>query len=338
MTKDTFKAFLVRKNDENQFVKQVVEQDFDNLPPGDVLIRVHYSALNYKDALSATGHPGVTKKFPHVPGIDAAGTVVSSTKPRFQKDQAVIVTGFDLGMNTWGGFAEYIRVPASWPIALPPGLTLKDSAILGTAGLTAALCVDAIIEHGMLPELGEILVTGSTGGVGSIAVSILAKLGYRVVAVTGKSESHDFLKSLGAQSIINRAEIDDKSGKLLLKERWAGAVDTVGGNLLATILKSTRYGGCVAACGLVGGANLPTSVYPFILRGVSLIGIDSVQCSIPKRLRIWSKLAGEWKPEKLAEIASTISLGELPEAIERILQGENLGRVAVAQRCVALSP
>lgn len=330
MTKNTFRAFLVRKTDDNQFIKQVVEQDFEDLPPGDVLIRVHYSSLNYKDALSATGHPGVTKKFPHVPGIDAAGIVVSSPESRFQKDQPVLVTGFDLGMNTWGGFSEYIRVPADWVIPLPVGLTLKESMMLGTAGLTAALCVDAIIKHEIVPASGEVLVTGSTGGVGSIAVSILSKLGYTVVAVTGKSESHNFLKSLGAQSIIGRDEIADKSGRMLLTERWGGAVDTVGGTMLATILKSTKYGGCVTACGLVGGANLPTSVYPFILRGVSLIGIDSVRCSISERLQIWSKLARDWKPEKLEEIASTISLRELPEAIDKILQGGNLGRVAIA--------
>lgn len=330
MTQETFKAFLVTKTDEHQFTKSVAERVLDELPQGDVLIRVHYSSLNYKDALSANGHPGVTKKFPHVPGIDAAGTVVSSTVPQFQQDAPVIVTGFDLGMNTWGGFAEYIRVPADWVVPLPLGLTLRESMILGTAGFTAALCVHALEQNGINPLSGKILVTGATGGVGSIAVSILSKLGYSVVAATGKSSHHDFLKSLGATSIVERADVDDQSGKPLLKERWAGVVDTVGGNTLATVVKATKYDGCVAACGLVGGAELGTTVYPFILRGVRLVGIDSVQCPMQRRLSVWKKLASDWKPAHLDELVSTINLSQLPEQIDTILQGQSVGRVLVS--------
>lgn len=325
----TFKALLVTQAADQQFTPEVVDVSLDNLPLGDVLIRVHYSSLNYKDALSTTGHPGVTRQFPHIPGIDAAGIVVSSDVPQFQPDDSVIVTGYDLGMNTWGGFGEYIRVPAEWVVPLPPDLTLPESMILGTAGLTAALSVNALIQHEITPSLGEVLVTGSTGGVGSLAVSILAKLGYSVVAVTGKLESHDFLKVLGAKSIINRSEIDDKMGKPLLKERWAGVIDTVGGNLLATAIKSTQYGGCVTACGLVAGADLPITVYPFILRGVRLIGIDSVRCSMAQRLQIWSKLATLWKPTRLEELVTTISLSELPKKISEILQGKIQGRILV---------
>ena len=330
MNQERFTAFVVTKTDDHPFTTSLVEQGLKDLPQGDVLIRVHYSSLNYKDALSATGHPGVTQKFPHVPGIDAAGTVVSSTVPQWQTDEPVIVTGFDLGMNTWGGFADYIRVPADWIVPLPKGLSLKESMILGTAGLTAALCIQALEQNGITPFSGDVLVTGATGGVGSIAVSILSKLGYSVVAATGKSSHHNFLKSLGATLIVNREEVTDQAGKVLLKERWAGAVDTVGGNTLATILKATKYDGCVTACGLVGGAQLPTTVYPFILRGVRLIGIDSVQCPLQRRLNLWNKLASDWKPPQLDELTSTITLFQLPEQIDRILQGRSVGRVLVS--------
>ncbi|WP_413163374.1 YhdH/YhfP family quinone oxidoreductase [Capilliphycus salinus ALCB114379] len=328
----TFKALQVTQTPEQQFTQEVVNIGLDKLPPGDVLIRVHYSSLNYKDALSATGNRGVTRQFPHIPGIDAAGIVVNSNVPQFKPNDLVMVTGYDLGMNTWGGFAEYIRVPAEWVVPLPSDLTLQESMILGTAGLTAALSVNGLIQQEITPSLGEVLVTGSTGGVGSLAVSILAKLGYSVVAVTGKSKSHDFLKKLGAKLIINRSEIDEQTGKPLLKERWAGVIDTVGGNLLATAIKSTQYGGCVTACGLVAGANLTTTVYPFILRGVRLIGIDSVQCSMDKRLLIWSKLAAAWKPTYLDELVTTISLEQLPEKISEILQGNIQGRILVDLR------
>jgi putative YhdH/YhfP family quinone oxidoreductase len=327
MVSNKFKALLIERTSDTQFVQKLAEQSIDNLPKGDVLIQVHYSSLNYKDALSATGHPGVTKKFPHIPGIDAAGTVATSTVPNFQAGDSVIVTGFDLGMNTWGGFAEYICVPAAWVVPLPEGMTLKESMILGTAGFTVALCIETLKEKGV--QSGEVLVTGSTGSVGSLAVAILAKLGYSVVAVTGKPSHHDYLRSLGASSILSREEAIDQSGKPLLKERWAGVVDTVGGGILVTALKSTHYGGCVTACGLVGGPELVTTVYPFILRGVCLQGIDSANCPMSTRLKLWHQLATDWKPANLEEITTTVNLSQLSTYINQILQGQGAGRILV---------
>ncbi|RMF88123.1 MAG: acryloyl-CoA reductase [Nitrospinota bacterium] len=329
MTTETFTAYLVSKTAENTFVPAIVERPLEDLPAGDVLIRVAYSSLNYKDALSATGHPGVTRKFPHIPGIDAAGTVVSSAVEQFRPGDEVLVTGYDLGSNTWGGYAQYIRVPADWVVPLPAGLSLYESMIYGTAGFTAALSVDAMEHNGLSPEKGEVLVTGATGGVGSIAVAILAKIGYRVAAVTGKTTEHDYLRRLGATTILSRDEVNDQSNRPLLSARWAGAVDTVGGNILATILKSTQQHGSVAACGLVAGAELPTTVYPFILRGVNLLGIDSVLCPMEKRRAIWARLASDWKPDHLEEIATTITLAGLQEKIQAILQGKVRGRIVV---------
>ncbi len=327
-----FQALLVSKNDDNKYEINIVEKSWNDLPEGEVLIKVHYSSLNYKDALSATGHPGVTKKFPHVPGIDAAGVVVASEVPQFQINQKVIVTGFDLGMNTWGGFGEYIRVPAAWVVPLPDELTMKESMILGTAGFTAALSIDALENNNITPADGEVLVTGATGGVGSIAISILAKLGYSVVAVTGKKSQYDYLKSLGAATIISREEANDLSGKALLKERWSGVVDTVGGNTLATIIKSMKYGGCIAACGLVGGAEVNTNVYPFILRGVRLTGIDSVRYPISGRLKIWNKLVSEWKINYLNNIVKSVDIAGIPAQISTILRGEIVGRILVVHQ------
>lgn len=329
MIPTTFTAFWVTQNTDRQVTTSIEEIAIADLPPGEVLVQVHYSSLNYKDALSAQGHPGVTKKFPHIPGIDAAGTVVSSEVSQFQPGDPVIVTSFDLGMNTWGGFAEYVRVPAAWVVPLPAGLTLRESMILGTAGLTAGLCIQALQQQGVMPEKGEILVTGATGGVGSLAIAMLAKLGYIVVAVTGKTDQHGYLKDLGAIEILDRHEVNDLNQKPLLKERWAGVVDTVGGNILATALKSAKYSGCVTACGLVGGAEVSTTVYPFILRSVQLIGIDSAQCPMSLRSQVWQQLASEWKPNNLEAIATEINLTQLPEKISAMLSGKNIGRVLV---------
>lgn len=329
MAAKLFTAFQVIQTETQTYQGSIIEESLDALPPGDVLIRVQYSSLNYKDALAATGHPGITKKYPHIPGIDAAGLVVSSAVPQFKPDDPVLITGFDLGVNTWGGFAQYIRVPADWIVPLPEGLTLRDSMILGTAGLTAAFCIDALMENKITPDSGEILVTGATGGVGCLAVSLLAKLGYKVIAVTGKSHGYDWLKRLGATEVIARSQMTNKSGKPLLKGRWAGVVDTVGGQILTTAIKSTQYGGCITACGLVAGTDLNLTVYPFILRGVRLIGIDSVQCSREKRRFIWKQLAKEWKPPHLAQLTVAIKLTKVSEQIEKILRGENLGRVLI---------
>jgi putative YhdH/YhfP family quinone oxidoreductase len=284
--------------------------------------------LNYKDALSATGNKGVTRKYPHTPGIDAAGVVVDSTTKLFAVGDQVTVTGFDLGMNTSGGFGHYISVPALWATRLPQGLSLKDSMGYGTAGLTAALCIIRLMASGLSKDSGEVLVTGATGGVGSVAVAILGKLGFNVVAATGKASEHDFLKDLGATSILSREEANDTSGRPLQKPRWAGAIDTVGGNILATALKTAKYGGMVAACGNAMSPELNINVFPFILRGVSLLGVDSVEIPMRARQMAWTKLAGEWKVD-LGKLLTEVSLEELNPKIDAILKGDIRGRVLV---------
>ncbi|MDQ4141293.1 MAG: YhdH/YhfP family quinone oxidoreductase [Bacteroidota bacterium] len=307
----------------------MVTKNLDDLPLGDVLIRVQYSSLNYKDALSATGNRGVTRQYPHTPGVDAAGTVEASNTDAWQVGDEVIVTGFDLGMNTSGGFAQYIRVPKHWLMKLPEGLSLKQSMAYGSAGFTVGLSVAALIRNGVTPDKGKIVVTGATGGVGSIAVAILAKLGYSVSAVSSKTSAIDFLKELGATEIILRSEMEDQSNKALLKPRFAGAIDTVGGRVLATVIKSLQYSGVAACCGMVNGADLPVTVFPFILRGVQLVGIDSVECPLDQRLPIWNLLASEWLPETLEKSTHEITLEQLPQEINTILQGKMTGRAIV---------
>jgi acrylyl-CoA reductase (NADPH) len=324
-----FKAMVVTESKDNKFSREIMNREISTLPEGDVLIHVKYSSLNYKDALSASGNKGVTRNYPHTPGIDAAGAVVESTHESFKAGDQVIVTGYDLGMNTSGGYGQYIKVPASWIVKLPENLSLKESMIYGTAGFTAALSVYKMISGGILPESGDILVTGATGGVGSIAVSILHKLGYSVIAATGKPQAKDMLLSIGAKDIILREELDDKSGRILLKGNWAGVIDTVGGSMLATALKSTNYGGSVTCCGNVASPELLTSVYPFILRGITLYGVDSVQCPMDLRVKIWSTLANEWKPHNLNQNVEEVSLTQLENKIDLILQGKLQGRTIV---------
>ena len=324
----TFKAMVVSETGEKSFAREIRQRALNDLPAGELIIEVKYSSLNYKDALSATGNKGVTKKYPHTPGIDAAGVVVDSTTRLFAVGDEVTVTGFDLGMNTSGGFGQYISVPALWASKLPQGLTLKDSMRYGTAGLTAALCIIRLMASGLTKDSGEMLVTGAGGGVGSVAVAILAKLGFNVVAATGKSGEHDFLKGLGAKAIISREEANDTSGRPLQKPRWAGVVDTVGGNILATALKSAKYAGLVAACGNAMSPDLNINVFPFILRGVSLLGVDSVEIPMRARQMAWSKLAGEWKID-LSTIVREVSLEELNPQIDAILKGGVRGRVLV---------
>ena len=311
------------------FERRIVKRSVNDLPPGELLLRVHYSSLNYKDALSATGRPGVTKTYPHTPGIDAAGVVEADTSGRFRPGDEVIVTGYDLGMNTAGGFGQYVRVPAAWGVPLPSGLSLRESMVLGTAGFTAGLSVYRLAAAGVAPDAGEILVTGATGGVGSIAVGILAKAGYRVVAATGKASEANYLRDLGASEVIDRQAVVEGAERPLLKERWAGAVDVVGGTTLAAVLKATRYGGVVTCCGLVGAPDLPVNVFPFILRGVSLLGIDSVQCPAEPRREIWQRLAGSWKPANLEETLTEVTLQTLELAIAAILAGQMRGRTLV---------
>jgi len=328
MLADSMRCFLVEKR-EGAITAGIATRPTAELPPGDVTIRVQYSSLNYKDALAAQGHPGVAPNLPHVPGIDAVGKVVDSSDARFLPGQTVLATSYDIGAARWGAYAEYLRVPGDWAIPLPRGLSPRESMILGTAGLTAAMCVEALQERGVSPTAGEVLVTGASGGVGTLAVSIFAQLGYEVVAVSGKPAARDLLTRLGALRILSREEVIDTSTRPLLKSLWAAAVDAVGGVTLATILRSLKPGGVVTACGLVGGAELPLTVYPFILRGAQLVGIDSATYPREKRITLWNKLAGPWKPRLLDELATEITLEQLPEKIAAILAGQIIGRVVV---------
>ncbi|HET6884140.1 MAG TPA: YhdH/YhfP family quinone oxidoreductase [Pirellulales bacterium] len=328
MPPETFRCYLVTKEGK-QTRGEVTERPLSELPDGDVLVHVAWSSLNYKDALSASGHPGVTRKFPHVPGIDAAGSVVESRSAEWKRGDEVIVTSYDLGQNTWGGFGQYIRVPAAWIVRRPHGLTVRESMVLGTAGFTAALSLLALVEHGLKPGDGELLVTGASGGVGSLSVALAAQAGYRVVASTGKPAAHEVLRQLGAGRIVGREEVGEASEKPLLPTRWAGCIDTVGGPTLATVLRSLNRGCCATACGLVGGVDLPLTIYPFILRAVELIGIDSAECPHDRRVQIWQKLADDWKLDKLDLLTTEVTLGGLPEQIDKILRGQVTGRVVV---------
>lgn len=293
-----------------------------------VWIRVEYSSLNYKDALAATGHRGVVKHLPHVPGIDCAGTVLECSSDAFAVGQPVLVTGYDLGQGHWGGWSEIVCVPTSWVVALPSSLSTREAMVLGTAGFTAAQSVMAIVRNGVSADDGEIVVTGATGGVGSLSVRLLSLLGYSVTAVTGKADQEAGLRALGAKQVVSREEILSDSKRPLLSASWAGAIDTVGGDMLNSLLRSTRYGGVVTACGLVAGAELEMTVYPFLLRGISLCGIASADCPREKRLEIWEKLAGDWRLEDLQheDFCREIALDQLPGEVERILAGAVVGR------------
>ncbi len=323
-----YRSFVVREQNKGEFSRSVEEKGIQELPAGEVLVRVHYSSLNYKDALSASGNRGVTRRYPHTPGIDAAGVVEESTVSAFQPGDQVIVSGYDLGMNHPGGFAEYVRVPAAWVVRLPQGLSLQQSMMLGTAGFTAGRCVEMLLRQGCVPGDGEILVTGATGGVGSISVAILAKLDFAVTALTGKNEPA-FLLNLGARTVLARGEFVRAPKKMLLPERWAGVVDTVGGQYLETAIKETRYDGVVTSCGNAASGDLALTVYPFIIRGVRLIGIDSARCPLSVRERIWQLLATEYKFSQLDHLVSVITLEELDEAIQRMLAGSLQGRMLV---------
>ncbi len=323
-----YRSFVVVEQDKGQFIRRIEEKESADLPPGEVLIRVHYSSLNYKDALSASGNRGVTRRYPHTPGIDAAGVVESSTVAAFQSGDSVIVSGYDLGMNHAGGFAEYIRVPADWVMKLPQGLSLRQSMMLGTAGFTAGRCVEMLIQQGCTPAGGDILVTGATGGVGSISVAILAHLGFSVTALTGKRES-GFLHNLGARTILAREDFLGNQSKALLPEKWAGVVDTVGGPYLATAIKETCYDGVVTSCGNAASGDLALTVYPFIIRAVRLIGIDSARCSMAVRERVWGLLASDYSFSQLESLSAIIPLEHLDEAITRLLAGQSCGRKVV---------
>ena len=329
MQNTSFKALQISENTEKQYLRNIIERQVSDLPAGEILVKVHYSTLNYKDALSSIGNKGVTRNYPHTPGIDATGVIAESDSPDFKVGDEVIVTSYDLGMNTSGGLAEYIRVPARWVVPMPAGLSMREAMIYGTAGFTAGLCINALINNGLSPEKGKVLVTGSTGGVGILSVAILNKLGFEVTAVTGKPEAAEFLTKVGASEIVTREALDDQSGRPMLKSVYAGVVDTVGGNILATALKSLVYGGAAAACGLVASPELHTSVFPFILRGNALFGIDSAECPMTLRKEIWQKLASDWKPADLESLATQITLEEVPEKLDLILKGGALGKSLV---------
>jgi len=325
----TFKAMQVTQPEKKVFERHIIERSTDDLPKGELLVRVHYSSLNYKDALSATGNPGVSRNFPHTPGIDAAGEVVECSDGRFNPGDKVIVTSYDLGMGTDGGFGQMIRVPSKWALALPEGLSLKESMMYGTAGLTAMLSVQELLNSEVKPEDGEVLVTGATGGVGSLAVAILAQAGYSVTAATGKESEAEYLHQLGAETVISRTDVTEGNERPMLKPRWNAAIDCVGGDMLAAAIKACKHSGVVTCCGLVGSPELPINVFPFILRGVRLIGIDSAECPMDKRQAAWNYLAGKGKLAQLEQTCEEAKLDNLEEKIQAMLKGELKRRVLV---------
>jgi len=324
-----FLALVTEEVEPMKFQRSIKERMISDLPQGEVIIEVHYSSLNYKDALSARGHKGISRNYPHTPGIDASGIVADSQSEDFKAGDIVLVTGYDLGMNTDGGFGQYIRVPAGWIVKVPDQISLKETMMYGTAGFTAGICIWEIEHRGITPDHGKILVTGATGGVGSFAVAMLNKIGYEVVASTGKSDQEDYLKSIGAKNIISREEADDKTGKPLLPGRWAAVVENVGGNTLSTAFRSTKMHGAVCCLGNVSGDMLETSVYPFLLRGVTLFGIDSAEKPMPLRIVIWDKIFGDWRIENPEKMIREVNLNGLSDEIDRILAGGQIGRVIV---------
>lgn len=329
MDNPTFKAWRVTEDASGKFHRSITERNLQDLPEGEVTIKIHYAALNYKDALSFSGNKGVTRKYPHTPGIDGSGTVVASTSADFKEGDAVLVTSYDLGMNTDGAFAEYIRVPSEWVIPLPKSISLLESMIIGTAGLTVGIGLYKMEKMGQSPSSGPIVISGATGGVGSMAVGILAKAGYEVIASSGKPEMADYLKGLGANQIVDREFINDDSNRPLMKPQWAGAIDTVGGNTLATLIKGCKREGNIAACGLVSSPVLPTTVFPFILNGVNLIGIDSATFAKEDRLHVWEKLGSDWRLPDMQGLTTVCSMTELEPYVDGMLQGGSKGRVVV---------
>ncbi len=325
---DPFRA-LILENVSGAVQATLKEIPINSLPEGDLLVSVAYSSLNYKDALAVTNRGKIVRRFPMVPGIDFSGTVAESKSDRFKPGDPVVLTGCGVGEEHWGGFAQLARVKSDWLLPLPNGLTLKQAMQIGTAGLTAMFCVMALEEHGVRPDKGEIIVTGATGGVGCVAVMLLAKRGHRVVASTGKTDAHEFLKSLGAQEIIDRSQLAARSDKPLERGRWAGAVDSVGGDTLAALLRQMDRNGCVTAVGLAGGAELHTTVHPFILRGVSLIGISSVYMPAERRHTAWTRLADELPLETLDRLTQTARLVDVPALAEQMIDGNIRGRVVI---------
>ena len=324
----SFRAFTTIENQDGSFSNQIMTKNIDDLPSGDILVHVEFSSLNYKDALSATGNKGVTKTYPHTPGIDAVGSVEDSNHSDFNIGDEVIVSGYDMGQNTSGGFGEYIRVPKEWVALLPQGLTKKESIILGTAGMTAGVCVRELQKkNGIQGKLA--IVTGSTGGVGCLGVKLLSQLGAHVTAVTGKADSEDFLKSIGASEVISREQLAEYFRQPLSRGKWDIGIDVVGGEMLAGIMTCLNLSGSVACCGLVGGPKIETTIFPYILRGNSLIGIDSGNIPISEKKEIWDLFAKEWKLD-LKGLAKEVTLNELDREIQSILKGKQRGRVLIS--------
>jgi len=325
-----FKAFRVFEVD-GKSQGRMVEMALTELGANDgprVVIRTAYSSVNYKDALAGTGAGKILRRFPLVPGIDVSGRVDESTDPKFKKGDLVLVTGYDLGVGSNGGYAEYVQVPPDWVVPVPPGLNAFDVMVIGTAGFTAALSIVEMERNGLKPANGPVIVTGASGGVGCMAVELLATLGYEVTAVTGKDDQHDFLRSLGAKEVIARSALQ-MGTKPLEKATWAGAVDPVGGETLAWLTRTMMYGGTIASSGLTGGTEVKTTVLPFILRGVKLLGIDSVMCPMPTRLEVWRRLQTNMKPKHLKSIAREVELADLPQVFPELLSGKAHGRTVV---------
>jgi len=321
------KAYVVEKIEDKKFDSGVKEVEKPTIAENEVLIKTTYSSLNYKDALSSVGNPGVTRVFPHVTGIDVAGTIEESNSSDFEVGEKVLVTGYDLGMNTDGGHSEFVKVPASWVVKIPEGISDKEIMTYGTAGLTAALSVNELLNNNVTS--GEVLVTGATGGVGSIAVAILSKLGFNVTAISGKEDKIPFLKELGAKDVILRSDFDVENKRPMGSEKYDGVIDTVGGNILAEALKVIKYDGVATCCGLTSSHLLPTNVFPFILRGVRLVGIDSVECKREKKQAAWEKVAGDFKIGTLNDLTNEISIDGIKEAYEALLAGKSVGRFLV---------
>lgn len=326
---ELFRALIIDKT-EDEFTVGIKNITFNELPVADVLIKVAYSSINFKDGLASDPNGKIVKSYPFIPGIDLAGVVVSSQDPRYREGDKVIATSYEIGVSHYGGYSEYARIPGDWIVPLPENLSLKEAMVYGTAGFTAALSVQRLEDNGLTPKKGKVLVTGATGGVGSIAVSILSKRGYDVVASTGKASEHSFLQKLGAKEIISREEVYNGKIKPLDKQLWAGAVDPVGGESLASVLSKIQYNGSVAVSGLTGGGNVPTTVFPFILRGINLLGIDSVYCPMEVRKKLWNRMANDLKPTALLDsIYKEITLEDLPETLPSILKGQAKGRFVV---------
>jgi acrylyl-CoA reductase (NADPH) len=322
----SFRAYVVNKT-ADQFTAGLTDLTRDDLPAGEVLVKVAYSSVNYKDGLASIPEGRVVRKYPLVPGIDLAGVVAESSDVRFKEGDEVLATGYDLGMSHSGGFSEFARLKADWLVLLPQGLKLWEAMALGTAGFTSALSIYQMERMGLKPENGPVLVTGATGGVASVAIGILRRLGYTIAASTGKSSEHEYLKKLGASEILSREETSAESNRPLEKERWAGSLDSVGGSTLSYLIRTTKYGGSIAAFGNTGGANFSTTVFPFILRGVNLLGIESAYVPMDIRRQLWEHLATDYKPPYM--LTHEISLDELPQALETILKGGMKGRTIV---------